>query len=250
MTWSHIKWIAIITMTIDHMATVLIYNDITLLDGVTLSMIMHFIGRMAFPLFAYGIAQGCVYTHNRGKYLGRLLVFAFISEIPYRIAFNYGVFYIGAYNVLFTLFAGAMSCTILQVCRSRRITGLSVIPIGLIMLIAEIVGAEYGAVGIIGIVSTYILFQNKRISLFALAFSMVFFYIIKDGFSGFSYPQFNWLLPGSSLVPYVRNAAGAVIGASLLLFYNGDEGKSRTKWFFYGYYPVHLLVLYFGRGVV
>lgn len=53
--------------------------------------------------------------------------------------------------------------------------GLSIIPIGLIMLIAEIVVAEYGAVGIIGIVSTYILFQNERIALFALAFTMIFF---------------------------------------------------------------------------
>lgn len=58
MTWSQIKWIAIISMTIDHMATILIYHDIALFDGVTLSMVMHFIGRIAFPIFAYGIAQG------------------------------------------------------------------------------------------------------------------------------------------------------------------------------------------------
>lgn len=249
MTWSQIKWIAIISMTIDHMATILIYHDIALFDGVTLSMVMHFIGRMAFPIFAYGIAQGCVYTSNRKKYLGRLLVFAFISEIPYRLAFNYGVFFIGAYNVFFTLFAGAISCAILHVCRSKRLTGLSIIPIGLIVLIAEIMGTEYGAVGIIGIVFTYILLQNKKMALFALAFIMIFFYTIKDGFSGFSYPQFNWLLPESSVVPYIRNAVGAVIGVLLLLFYNGDKGTSRSKWFFYGYYPIHLLVLYLGRVI-
>lgn len=66
--------------------------------------------------------------------------------------------------------------------------------------------------GIIGIVFTYILLQNKKMALFTLAFIMIFFYTIKDGFSGFSYPQFNWLLPGSSVVPYIRNAVGAVIG--------------------------------------
>ena len=77
MTWNVLKWVAIAAMLIDHTAAVLGGWLPPLCSG-----LMRDVGRIAFPIFAYGIAQGCVYTHSARRYLGRLLLFALISEVP------------------------------------------------------------------------------------------------------------------------------------------------------------------------
>ena len=59
MTWNVLKWVAIAAMLIDHTAAVLGGWLPPLCSG-----LMRDVGRIAFPIFAYGIAQGCVYTHS------------------------------------------------------------------------------------------------------------------------------------------------------------------------------------------
>ena len=106
MTWNVLKWVAIAAMFIDHTAAVM--------GGlVPFSWYdpMRDVGRMAFPIFAYGIAQGCVYTHSARRYMGRLLLFAVLSEVPYQLALGQPLPpRFATTNVFFTLFAGAACC--------------------------------------------------------------------------------------------------------------------------------------------
>ena len=83
-----LKIIAVITMTIDH-SGYLIFGG---------SSFMNFIGRIAFPIFAFQITEGYTHTHNLKKYFLRLFAFALISQIPFmlfttmitsRMAFKY-----------------------------------------------------------------------------------------------------------------------------------------------------------------
>ena len=98
MTWNVLKWVAIAAMLIDHTAAVMGgLFPFSWYDP------MRDVGRIAFPIFAYGIAQGCVYTHSARRYLGRLLLFAVLSEIPYRLALRAGSLAFGLFNVFFTL---------------------------------------------------------------------------------------------------------------------------------------------------
>ncbi|MEJ2240562.1 MAG: TraX family protein [Candidatus Bathyarchaeota archaeon] len=71
-----LKWIAIITMTIDHIGAVL-YPQL---------QILRIIGRISFPLFAYLLVLGMETTHNIRNYFIRLFTFAFISQIPFSLA--------------------------------------------------------------------------------------------------------------------------------------------------------------------
>ena len=93
MTWQVVKIIAIVSMTLDHAATAFLTQPF-LIDRLGMGMvasarilgIMHILGRIAFPLYAFGMAQGCTYTKSRKKFLQRLLIFALLSEVPFQLA--------------------------------------------------------------------------------------------------------------------------------------------------------------------
>ena len=70
---NQLKLVGIITMTIDHIGAYLLPRY----------EILRIIGRLAFPIFAYMIAEGCAYTKNRRKYLGTLCLVAFLYQTVY-----------------------------------------------------------------------------------------------------------------------------------------------------------------------
>ena len=123
---AHLKWIAIITMFIDHIGASLIETNYQYMPAERLALVKQIdywiraVGRLAFPLFIFLLIEGFFYTHSRARYLGRLLLFAAISEIPFDLAFfvrrdelDAGIFYTMNYqNVFFTLVLGmiAMIC--------------------------------------------------------------------------------------------------------------------------------------------
>ena len=80
LTAFHLKMAALITMVIDHTAAAL-----TLPRGV--DTLMRSIGRMAFPIYAFFIAEGCRYTRSRERYMLRLGLFGLISQLPFVFAF-------------------------------------------------------------------------------------------------------------------------------------------------------------------
>ena len=93
----HLKLLAVVTMLIDHMGFTLFPHAVW----------MRAVGRLAFPIFCFLIAEGCAHTHDKKRYAGRLLLFAVLSELPFNlmcsgqwISWNYQ-------NVLWTLLIGA-----------------------------------------------------------------------------------------------------------------------------------------------
>ena len=202
MTWNILKWIAIASMLIDHTAAVFgLY--IPLGFGWDLHDLMRGVGRMAFPIFAYGIAQGCVYTHSARRYLGRLLLFAVISEIPYQLALGDGSLGFGFSNVFFTLFAGAACCQIVKFCRSkgRRWAWAAVAPVAAIVLLCEILGTDYGGFGVLCVLLPYLFWESKPARIIALGSVVAFLYVVVSHFQGFSYPLWwmETLCPGGML---------------------------------------------------
>ena len=97
LTGNVLKWIAILTMLIDHMAVALIENGIFLSESISLTSqqwnwwrqvywVMRYIGRLGFPLFCFLLVEGFYYTRNVKKYMLRLGIFALISEVPFDFA--------------------------------------------------------------------------------------------------------------------------------------------------------------------
>ena len=240
MTWNVLKWVAIAAMLIDHTAAVMGGWLPPLCSG-----LMRDVGRIAFPIFAYGIAQGCVYTHSARRYLGRLLLFAVLSEIPYQLALGDGSLGFGLFNVFFTLLAGAACCQIVKFCRSKgkRWAWAAVIPVGAIVLLCEMQHTDYGGFGVLGIVLPYLFWESKPARIIALGSVVALIYIVVNHFQGFSMPLY-WIYAPENVGSMVRETLFALAGVGLIALYNGQPGSKRGKWVFYIFYPAHLLALY------
>lgn len=243
-SWNVIKWIAIISMLIDHTAAVLVTYSPPLFWGIGLNEAMRLVGRMAFPIFAYGIAQGCVYTHDARRYLGRLLLFAVLSEVPYQLALNQPIPpHFNTTNVFFTLFAGAACCEIVKFCRKKQKGWVAVFPVVVIVLLCEGQHTDYGGFGVLFVLLPYLFFENKTARLIALGSVTAFFYVVVSSFHGFSYPL-AWADNLSQFWYMVRQTLFALMGVGLVALYNDTPGSRKGKWFFYIFYPAHLTVLF------
>lgn len=199
-----LKWIAIITMAIDHVGAIL-FPEVEAFRS---------IGRIAFPLFAFLLVEGYVHTSNVKKYMGRLFLFAVISEIPFDIAMYSQAFYWQHQNIFWTLFLGLLILYLVDQLPNRFFGFLA--GIGLIIL-AQLANTDYAAGGVILIFVLYY-FRNKpwiKLICMAVIFGL-----------GYGVTQLFGLI---AFIP--------------MLLYNGERGKQGWKYFFYVFYPVHLLVI-------
>ncbi|MBN2696553.1 MAG: hypothetical protein JXR38_03325 [Bacilli bacterium] len=217
-----LKVFAIVTMTLDHIGLYLLDS------GTSWYFIMRAIGRIAFPLFAFFIAEGFLHTHNIRNYFLRILGYAVIIELGvlgYFLAT--GVSYLFEANVFWPLAVGLLSLILLK--SGKWYWRLLVI--GLIIGI-EFLQVPYGAYGVLLI----IVFGTYR----QFPLQVIFFLFINLIFNNF---PFWTLLNQEEYAKYPWVQWFSMLSMFLIYFYNGKLGKG-SKWFFYIYYPVHLLVIF------
>ncbi|MCI8598340.1 MAG: conjugal transfer protein TraX [Lachnospiraceae bacterium] len=225
---STLKWIAIGTMFIDHIGACLlevfvmnVYGNSPLAGQIDNLMFwyeidrgLRLVGRIAFPIFCFLLVVGALHTRNLNKYMGRLAVFAFISEIPFDLAFHNQLFYWGSQNVYFTLLIGLGAIWILKNEKHKSLWGM----IGLVFLVlgAQYCKTDYGAVGVLVI---------------------IFMYVFRD------YPWLRCLASVGTLVGLSTLEIPAVLAFGGIALYNGERGR-QPRYFFYAFYPIHLLLLW------
>ncbi len=229
------KWIAVITMLIDHIGYVCIRSYLNAF-GMTLTpeaftrwntiyKLCRGIGRIAFPIFAFFLVEGFLHTKDVKKYALRLLIFSICSEIPLNLAAGRSLLYPEYQNVGFTLLMGLLMLMIIS-----RINK---------SLPAEKLTRKqlYGK-------------QLLLISIIA-AFALVAVFIVKCDYTwkGICLIALLYYFRSQRDIQLLAGACASSIGntASMaflfLFFYNGQKGKF-PKWFFYLFYPLHLLALY------
>lgn len=211
-----LKLIAIITMFIDHIGYVIF-------DGFSF---FNYIGRVAFPIFAFQISEGYIHTKNIKKYFLRLFIFALISQIPFML-FHKIISNDFALNIFFTLLLGLASIYIYDKSKHKFFGIVISIIIG---IIAEFIHCDYGFYGISIILLFYVFKNNSLLSsiLFIIAVTINYLIpIIKYGF----YDIYLYLYI-FTLIPII-----------FIALYNGKKGKN-TKYLLYLFYPIHLLLIY------
>lgn len=229
-----IKLIAIITMFCDHFGDAILGRF----------SILNIIGRIAFPLFCFQIVIGYKHTKNINKYIIRLLLFGIISQIPFSL-FTYS--YVGRFdllNVYFTLAFGLLAVYVLDVLPKKyKLIGVFLDVI--LMIIAEFLQTDYGWFGVCLIICIYLFYNDKKSNISNsetsltffnnnLLFSIVFFALVVIKYS-------NYFVAGSYTMAIVQ-ILGTFFPIIFMLLYNGKKGHS-MKYFFYVFYPLHLLIL-------
>ena len=260
-----LKIIAIISMLIDHTSIALYYFIPYEMNYIY--DIGRGIGRIAFPLFCFMIVEGCYHTRNKLRYLGSLILLAFISELPFdslisgkglQLEYN-------SQNVFFTLAVGLLMVILLDATNKRMKTIIEkqkkgvnrfeaiatnviiqLLIIQLMYMPMSYIKSDYGSLGLDLILYIYYFekipgllkkfnekFEGDKVK-FIFAGLAVLFWFIEFDFARGSIVE----SPG---LP-------AVI---LIMLYNGQRGSYKIpKYVFYFFYPVHLMVLYFIRKVL
>ncbi|MCR4955959.1 MAG: conjugal transfer protein TraX [Lachnospiraceae bacterium] len=205
LTGFDLKIIAMVSMLIDHVGYVF-FPDI---------IVFRIVGRLAFPIFCFCLAEGAYYTSNIRKYEFRLLVFALLSEIPFDYGLYHELWQPGHQNVFFTLLCGLL---VIDISRSF--------------------GRKLGAVAfvILGFLSVACKFDYQ---IMGVSF-VVIFYFMKDAEQKYRGPLFVGLLNFAANATRIQ--AFASVACILILFYNGEKGRG-VKWLFYLFYPLHLAVI-------
>lgn len=217
---SHLKWIAIVTMLIDHIGAFLL--EPAIVTGLVssefrgLNTVLRLIGRLAFPLFTFLLVEGFTHTRNVKKYLIQLGIFALISEIPFDLA-NGGVFFDFTYqNIFFTLFIGLLVISLFNQFEEMKYLRWVIPVIG--MRLAAALQTDYAAFGILVI--------------------FIFYYFRAD----------KQLRNPIAAILLLRQPT-AIFALVPIQLYNGERGK-QNKYFFYLFYPAHLLFLFFIRVIL
>ena len=204
---SWLKIIAILSMTIDHIAYYYGVSNPYVYD------LMRTIGRIAFPTFAFLLAEGYVHTRNRQRYMLGQFTFAILSEIPW-ILLNHD----NSHNVLFTLLAGVIGMHIIDTSRNKWVTLTSLVLIGSTTLIAE---TDYSLNGFV-LTLLFFMFRGR--------------------------PDLQMLF--GLLLMYEYGFMGILMAFAVIFLYNGERGfihGKATKYAFYAFYPAHLMLIYLIR---
>ncbi len=224
-----LRVLAMAFMLLDHLWATLIPGNLWLT----------MVGRLAFPIFAFLLAEGYRHTGNFKKYLGRMALFAVIAEIPFNLmAYSTPIFPFHQ-NVLWTFCIALLTMKGLDNLQDRFSRWISLLLMAGLMLVSYLAGlflmVDYGGWGVM-MALLFLRFPGKTWP--EKLAQLIWLYLI------------NWQFMGSMMVPVggfeIPLQGLAIFALPLIWLYKGKQGPRTpfTKWVGYWFYPVHALVLY------
>ncbi len=201
------------------------------------------IGRLAFPIFAFMIAEGARHTRSLKKYILRMLVFALISEIPFNIlAADYWI-YPFHQNVLWTFLFALLAISVIEKVKKKGRIYLTVPVMALAAVISYFMGkllmTDYSGEGVLTVLIFY--FLSGGGILYKLAQLVLVAFINIEMLKGLTIPMtlfgFSFDFPQQAI---------AIFALIPIWLYNGEKGYSSkaVKYINYAFYPAHILLLW------
>ncbi len=221
-----IKLIAIIAMTIDHLTWAFFPGT----QAVWYVFALHIIGRLTAPIMWFFIAEGCHYTHDIKKYAARLFLFAVVSHFAYDFAFGipYRPLSTGVFNQTSVMWSLAWAVVLIAVCRSEHVPAWGKIA-AIIAVCLISFPSDWSSIAVMCPLYLYghrgrFRLQARDIVLWTFIYAAVYFLFLDRLYGVLQ--MFTFLT-----IP-------------ILSRYSGERGTWKgMKWFFYIYYPAHLVVI-------
>jgi hypothetical protein len=227
-----IRIIAVVAMLCDHMWITVAQNYSWLA----------YVGRIAFPLFAFLLVEGFYHSKDRGKYFGRLFFFAIISELPFNLMHNGTFAYSLHQNVLWTLMLGLLAMMSIDAIK-RKIDNVVVTGVSTVIItyaayhIASSLFVDYLGFGILTVILFYTC-RNLRYAWIGQLTGLIYINVVMMRGPSILLPWF-W---GSFELPL---QALATLSLLILWQYSGAKGPGNniSQLGFYLFYPLHMLLL-------
>lgn len=219
---NQLKLLAIAAMILDHCTVVFVP------EAFPARWLLRMQGRIAAPTMCFFIAEGYTHTSNLKKYMGRLLLAAVVSHVPYNLCFGYEIWNIfRATDVMFSLLLGLAA---LAIWKSEDIAPWKRL-LGVVVCCILAYSADWNYIAVLWILGFGIFHGNPGRQLAAFT-AVAVLYLLQGLIYETSFPFISRF--------------GVFLILPLLFLYNGQRGrKSRLiKWGFYWIYPIHLLLIY------
>lgn len=219
-----LKWIALVTMTIDHFAASGLYDRLVYGGGPGGMgyLLLRCIGRLAFPIYCFLLTEGFRHTRSRERYALRLGLFALISEVPFDLASGWVLWDWNYQNVFFTLLFGLLALILADPLYEKGGQRKAFFIVLGFALAAELLQTDYGFFGVAVIAAMHFLRERETE---------------------------KYLISGALLMGAGSLELAALPAFYLMHRYDGRQGRQSKamRLLFYWYYPLHLLV--FGLAV-
>ncbi len=225
-----LKLIAALSMLLDHIGYML-FPRVT---------VLRILGRIAFPIFAFMVAQGCRYTRNKLRHFLSIFILGVVMQVVMHIAGEGGVM-----NIFLTFSLSILLIYALDGIKKLVFVKKSGLPVVIpcsagfallaaaLCVIAENLNMDYGAFGCLAPLAASLFFSEDRYPDFFKRLDMLPIHVITMS------AILIWhAVDSGGVQPYF------FLAIPLLLLYSGKRGKMNLKWFFYIFYPAHMVVIY------
>ncbi len=233
-----IKFIAIVAMTIDHIAWLVFPGY----DNRLIPVVLHIIGRVTCPIMCYFIAEGYHYTKNANKYTLRLFVFSFISHFAYIFASlsfvdwkSFIPFYYGdVFNQTSVMWSLAWGLVLLRIVNSEKIKqSIKILIVILVCLITF--PSDWSCIASLCILAIGTNRGNLKKQMLWMVFYVALYSVV-------------YFFALDRLYGIIQMAV--ILAIPIIMMYNGQRGYNQKinkimKWLFYIYYPLHLFIIGF-----
>lgn len=207
------------------------------------------VGRLAFPIFAFLIVEGYFHTRSLKRYVGRLFLFALLSEVPFDLVMGGTAFYPVHQNVLWTFLIGIGLIVCNEWARGkgrlwlRAVTAVATVVLGFLLGLVSF--ADFHFAGVFMVLTFYFFRGRKWWNFLGQLLAMA--YINLEILAGLSYPV---SLAGVTF--FFPQQGFALLSLPLIWLYRGRQGYHSRAFQYgcYAFYPVHLLLLWLVQGIL
>lgn len=215
-----LKIIAIISMFYDHALKIIPFDS-------AIPFNVWIPGRIAFPIFAFLLVEGIEHTKSIPKYIFRIGILAIISEFIYDLAFHNAILEFSGQNILFELFLGLLILWLYKFLIEKKKREFIAFPLFFAVIISIVLNFDYGVGGILCIFLFYLGRAKEEWKKYLIYFFAILMTVLNITDPTIMTLQLYSLL---ALIP--------------IMMYNGKIGYKFSKYLFYAFYPLHLVVLY------